>query len=106
MLFQDKIMTIDFALINDKRVGWEIKKIEASFRGTCAVEVLFQQFVQPYLESNRTYAEVYNRLKLSLIANLEGQGVADKKDLSRLLKERGILTESVRLIKQNYSQFL
>ena len=99
-------MVLDFTLINDKKVGSDIQEIEVPIKGLCAIEVPFKKFIVPYLEKNRTYAEVHNRLWLDFVDNLEEQGDAYKKGLSELLQARGMLMESLKLIEQNYSQFL
>ncbi|MCH8945790.1 MAG: hypothetical protein IIA85_02615 [Nanoarchaeota archaeon] len=99
-------MTIDFILINDKQVGSYIQEIEVPIKGLCKIEVPFREFIIPYLEKNRTYEEVHNRLWLDFVDNLEEQGDAYKKGLSELLQARGMLMESLKLIEQNYYQFL
>jgi hypothetical protein len=69
-------------------------------------DVLFGDFIFPYLRNSESYSEIHNKLWLGLISNIEGQSQNSTEDLSRLLQERSMLISSLKLIEQKYPQFL
>lgn len=94
----------DFLKIYDVNVGSKI--ICGGNEINSIEEISFGDFVFQYLRDLETYAEVHNKLWLELTENYRNQKSCDKKDLSKLLQERGMLINSIKLIERNYGGFL
>ncbi len=95
-------MALDFSLINQQDVGWDLVEIEVPFKGVYAVKVPFEKFIPHYIKNSENYKQVYNKLRKNLRKNLEKQNSTSKKNVSEILQERGMLMNSMSIIRSNY----
>ena len=101
-------MAIDFGVINDENVGYQLAPRQS--RETLVLtNLLFKEFIPPYTYRARTPESVYNRLGVALKASrrqqesvTDGQRSVMLDILAKATLEREAMMNAQRLILENY----
>lgn len=96
------IMVVDFTSIEDEVVGYDFENAIVANGQVVKRDIIFREFIGPYLDDTITPSEVHTNLWNLLIEDLTSTQKPNCEYLNLGLEKRRMIMNSMILIEKNY----